>query len=83
MAIAKNPNRNTTAIAEQGAKDFILGAGRPDPAGESQKKKPVMTRFHPAILARIDSAAKRLGLDRTSFVTLAAVEKLERMEKAE
>jgi len=39
-----------------------------------------MIRIPPAILERIDTGAKRLGISRAAFIVQGAAEKLERME---
>ncbi len=42
-------------------------------------KKPVLVRIHPDMLARIDLAAKRLGLSRSAFIISSVAERVERM----
>jgi hypothetical protein len=79
MAIASNPKRNIDTRAE----NFIAGAGKPVAEElDEGNRKPIMIRAQPAMIARIDAAAKRLGLTRTAFIISAAAEKLERMEGA-
>ncbi len=87
MAIAKNPQRNQTA-ADKEARElaFINKVGKlPDEPAETaqtseQNKKPFMIRIDPAMLERIDKAAKRLGLSRSAFIVSSAAKELERME---
>jgi Protein of unknown function (DUF1778) len=76
MAIAENPKRSTPKDAK--AEQFIAGAGQSKEA--DLPLKPVMLRINPEILARIDRAAKRLGLTRTGFIVSSAVKEVERME---
>lgn len=80
MAIAKNPKRNINASTDKEAEAFISGAGQKTDTDQEQNKKPIMVRVDPDILARIDRAAKRLGLSRSAFIVSSAAEKLERME---
>jgi hypothetical protein len=81
MAIAKNPLRNTPAAPDRQAEAFISGAGvKPTEAMPRVNRKPTMIRIPPAILERIDTGAKRLGISRAAFIVQSAAEKLERME---
>ena len=83
MAIAKNPKRNSTATSEQSAEAFISGAGKPPANQEDTARKltqAITIRVDPDILARMDRAAKRLGITRTAFIVSSAAERLERME---
>jgi hypothetical protein len=43
-------------------------------------KKPMLVRFDAEMTARIEAAAKRLGLSRPGFVALSTAEKLERLD---
>lgn len=69
MPIAKRPKSNqNVSIAkhdEKAAQAFISGAGKPEEEGA---KKPVMIRFDPDLLDRIDTAAKRRGISRSAWV---------------
>jgi hypothetical protein len=78
MAIAKNPKRKLTAVAEREAHAFISGAGQEE-AAERENKKPIMIRVDPEMLDRIDRGAKRMGISRSAFIVSSAAEKLERM----
>lgn len=80
MAIAKNPKRNQHITDERNAEAFISGAGQQNTDERDQNKKPIMVRIDPDILARIDRAAKRLGISRSAFIVSSAAERLERME---
>ena len=80
MAIAKNPKRNPSAKSEQEAEAFISGAGQTAEQDAEPNKKPVMIRIDPAMIERIDRAAKRLGISRSAFIVSSAAERLERME---
>jgi Ribbon-helix-helix protein, copG family len=78
MAIVKNPKRLRSESAENKAEMFISGADSAD--GADRNKKPTMIRVDPDLLARIDRAARRLGISRSAFIVSSAAEKLERME---
>ena len=74
MAIAKKPKSNTTASAvstdDPKAVAFITGADKvapPSPPPDTGKV-PVMVRFDPSLLRRIDEAAKRRCISRTAWV---------------
>ena len=79
MAIAKNPNRNQMASGEREAQAFISGAGKAE-AEQDQNKRPIMIRIDPEILARVDAAAKRLGISRSAFIVSSAAMRLDSME---
>jgi predicted HicB family RNase H-like nuclease len=65
MAIAKKPNRQQSARAEQQASRFIEGAGK---GAERARRTPTTLRFDPDLLARIDTAAKRRGISRNAWI---------------
>ena len=67
MAIALNPKRNTIAISDSQAEDFISGAGKTD-EGDENGRKPVVIRIPADLLKRIDQAAKKKGISRSSFI---------------
>jgi hypothetical protein len=71
LAIAQNPKRNPTAIKEERAESFISGAGRTateDPAEEDRGRKPVIVRIPADLLKRIDQAAQKKSISRSSFI---------------
>jgi predicted HicB family RNase H-like nuclease len=71
MAIAKKPGSKqitSTPPSDAQAETFILGANKTAPAEEDAKKAPVMIRFDPDLLKRVDSAAKRRGVSRSAWV---------------
>ena len=54
---------------------------QPDPVlvkESAPNRIPIMIRVDPDILARIDHAARRLGISRSAFLVVSAAEKLER-----
>jgi DUF1009 family protein len=72
LAIALNPKRNTNAIKDAQADSFISGAGKApvavvDEADESGRK-PVVIRIPADLLKRIDLAAKKKAISRSSFI---------------
>ena len=55
MAIVKRPNRSQADIAsEKAAESFITGAERP--STKRERKIPILVRFDPHILVRVDEA---------------------------
>ena len=79
MAIAKKPNGHQPGIAaEKAAEDFIAGAEHTSTRRE--KKTPVLIRFDPNILKRIDQAAKRKGISRSAWVHFMVSRSLEQEE---
>ncbi len=79
MAIAKHPRSRTadlpsTSDQERRIEAFIAGAGKntalePEP---DAKRTRVMMRFDPALLQRVDAAAKRRGVTRTAWLHMVA-----------
>jgi hypothetical protein len=80
MAIARKPGNSPPLPSEAAAERFIAGAGTaPPPAsqpgqaaaptgGNGERRKPAMVRFDPALLARVDRAAKRRGVSRSAWI---------------
>jgi predicted HicB family RNase H-like nuclease len=76
MAIAKRPNRQQTDITtEIAAETFIAGVERP--AAKRERKIPVLVRFDPQILKRVDEAAKRKGISRSAWIQFMVSSALE------
>jgi hypothetical protein len=79
MAIAKRPNGHQPAIAsEKAAEDFIAGVERT--AAKRERKTPVLIRFDPDILKRVDQAAKRKCISRSAWVHFMVSRSLEQEE---
>lgn len=71
MAIALHPKRNTNVIKDAEANNFISGAGKAGTAVADQEesgRKPVVVRIPADLLKRIDQAAKRKSISRSSFI---------------
>jgi predicted HicB family RNase H-like nuclease len=74
MAIAKKPKRNHSEMkhetTDNAAEKFISGAdaARNETPEEGGKKIPIMIRCDPALLHRIDAAAKHRGISRSSWI---------------
>jgi hypothetical protein len=71
MAIAKNPKRyqSDRQDPDRVAEQFIAGAGTPVATAEQHSRKtPTMIRFDPNLLKRVDVAAKRRGVSRSSWI---------------
>jgi hypothetical protein len=77
MEIAdKNMRDRSVSEEERGA---LMTQPDPGLVKESAPNRiPIMIRVDPDILARIDHAAKRLGISRSAFLVVSAAEKLER-----
>jgi hypothetical protein len=75
MAIAKHPSRKKQ-MNEKRADKFILAASANDP-GEEGRFIQTPIRFPPGLLARIDRAAKKRGLNRSSWLRYAATKELD------
>ncbi len=79
MAIAKKPNSHRLNIAvDQAAQDFITRAERSP--SKRARKIPILIRFDPQILARIDQAAKRTGISRSAWIQFMVSRALDREE---
>jgi hypothetical protein len=81
MAIAKHPIRKTKTKDKQ-AEKFIMAASTPMPDSETDGRfiqTPI--RFPKELLERIDWAAKRRGLNRSSWLRYAATRELDREEQ--
>ena len=79
MAIAKKPNGHQPGIAsEKAAEQFIAGVERP--STKRERKTPVLIRFDPDTLKRIDQAAKRKGISRSAWVHFMVSRSLEQEE---
>lgn len=71
MAIAPNPKRNISAIKDAEADSFISGAGQGVPAAveeDDNARKAVILRIPGDLLKRIDKAAKKKAISRSSFI---------------
>jgi hypothetical protein len=75
MAIAKHPSRKAK-MSDKQAEKFIMAASARDTENE-EKFIQTPIRFPPALLARIDRAAKRRGLNRSSWLRYAATKELD------
>jgi len=79
MAIAKKPNGHQADIAsEKAAEYFIAGAERP--STKRERKTPVLIRFDPHILKRVDQAAQRKGISRSAWIHFMVSRSLEQEE---
>jgi hypothetical protein len=67
MAIEKKPQHHQPDIAaEKAAESFIAGAERP--STKRERKIPILIRFDPHILKRVDEAAARTGISRSAWI---------------
>ena len=76
MVIARNPLKNAPPNeAERQAQAFVEGK----PATpRKEKREPVIIRFAPESLRRLDEACTRRGISRSSLVALLVDKSLER-----
>ena len=89
MAIVKRPKPNLTPVVpaedrERKIEAFIAGmepaeAARPEPEPDPKRAR-VMMRFDPALLRRVDAAAKRRGVTRTAWLHMVASRALDQGE---
>lgn len=71
LAIAPNPKRNQNTTKDAQAETFISGAGKPEANTtelDNNGRKPVIVRIPGDLLKRIDQAAKRKSISRSSFI---------------
>jgi hypothetical protein len=81
MPIAKNPVRKTKSKDKQ-AEKFILAASEgPPKAGADERFIQTPIRFPKELLERIDWAAKKRGLNRSSWLRYAATRELDKEEQ--
>jgi hypothetical protein len=85
MAITPTPSRKRTSIDTKAAQAFINGAEKgtdadPPPAGKGGRanKELVSIRLSPAMRARVDEAAEKLGLSRSAWISQAVSRQLDR-----
>ena len=62
MAIARKPNSKPKPPVDDAAADEEPGEG------SEPRKSPVMLRFDRALLAKVDTAAKRRGISRSAWI---------------
>jgi hypothetical protein len=75
MPIAKRPSRKTK-MSDKRAEKFIMAAAGHETEEEGRfVQTPI--RFPPDLLARIDRAAKKRGLNRSSWIRYAATKELD------
>jgi hypothetical protein len=74
MTIVRKPIAPTADHADR----FIRGgAVKADTSETTGKKAVVNMKFDPRLLARVDAAAKQLGITRTAYVHIAVAKALE------
>jgi hypothetical protein len=82
MAIAAKPKLNLAPNKDEArVAKFIGGAGTPITASGT-KRTPAMVRFDTALLARVDSAAKRRGVSRSAWIAFTLSKALDDEEQA-
>ncbi|MFL5253957.1 MAG: hypothetical protein ACJ8AI_13890 [Rhodopila sp.] len=82
MAIARRPSSNRSVDPEKAADTFIRRADQPiapseEPAPATSRKTPIMLRFDPSLLKRVDKAAARRGISRTAWIAYTVSEALD------
>ena len=73
MAVARKPLRNTNAIAtakdEHAADAFIAKTDlKPSQKPRAANKTPIMIRFDPILLDKVDTTAQRRGISRSAWI---------------
>jgi hypothetical protein len=85
MAIARKPDGKPAPAIDAKAESFISGAGQ-GAAGAAQpamdeepgsRRQPVMIRFDKELLARVDKAARRRGVNRSAWISYVISQALE------
>jgi hypothetical protein len=80
MAIAKKPEQHHRDIdSEKAAESFITGVEQP--SARRERKIPILVRFDPHILARVDQAAKRKGISRSAWIQFMVSRALEEEDR--
>lgn len=88
MAIVRRPTSKMSGHGdmnpEKAAEAFIQGAGATasGPAADTTRKTPIMLRFDPGLLRRVDIAAKRRGISRSAWIAFKVSEALDAEEEA-
>lgn len=83
MAIAKKPKQITSDIEQQDddkATAFIAAVSRAPEKPERQNKQPILIRFDPVLLGRVDETARRRGISRSSWIQYVVSRALEQGE---
>jgi hypothetical protein len=80
MPIAKNPVRKTKSKDKQ-AEKFILAASEGTSKAADERFIQTPIRFPKELLERIDWAAKKRGLNRSSWLRYAATRELDKEEQ--
>jgi hypothetical protein len=75
MAITERPSRKTK-MSDKQAEKFIMAAAA-NKTEEEGRFIQTPIRFPPALLVRIDRAAKKRGLNRSSWLRYAATKELD------
>ncbi len=75
MSIAKNPSRKTQMTNKQAEKFIMAASAHETEEGGRFIQTPV--RFPPSLLARVDRAAEKRGLSRSSWLRYAATKELD------
>jgi hypothetical protein len=85
MAIARKPGSKPAQAPDAKADHFIAAAGQaaaPAPVAALQadgegRRRPVMIRFDRDLLARVDKAARRRGVNRSAWISYVVSQALE------
>jgi hypothetical protein len=84
MAIAKKPISHQNAIVmphkEKAAEAFISAAGKSASPEAESGKKPILIRFDPEVLKRVDTAARRRGISRSAWIQFTVSRALDQGE---
>ena len=87
MKTVDKPNGPQTEIDAQGREEetaacFIAGAKPEDtPEPKRERKIPILVRFDPQLLKRVDKAAGRRGISRSAWIQFMVSRALEQEER--
>jgi hypothetical protein len=87
MVIADKPNSPQTEIDAQGREEeiaaYCIAGAKPEdtPEPKRERKIPILVRFDPQLLKRVDKAARRSGISRSAWIQFMVSRALEREER--
>jgi hypothetical protein len=81
MPIAKHPSRNSIANDKRAEKFIMSASESATSSDEIGRFAQTPIRFPKGLLARIDRAAKKRGLNRSSWLRYAATRELDKEEQ--
>lgn len=83
MAIARKPKQSTNDVEQQAdekAAAFIAAVSHAPEKPKRQNKQPIMIRFDPVLLDKVDERARYRGISRSSWIQYVVSRALEQGE---